>query len=111
MEDDFGLELAHHFFDADSIRDVADHRVQPELVVRVLELDRSHAGCSHGARTSQAGRLEPGDLAAKLGSDRTAGASHHDAPPSDEVSERGLIEPDWCAGEQIFDRGFQIAEA
>ena len=105
VEDDLGFELTHHLFDTNRIGDVADHRVQAEPLVRILELDTNRVQAVLVAlEHHQRGRLEPGNLPAQLGPDGSAGAGHHDATASDQVLERRRVEANGCAGEQVLDR-------
>ena len=105
MEDDLGPVLAHDLCEPRRIGHIADDRIQAELLPRVFELqpDRVQAvlvALEHHQRR----RLQPRDLPAQLGADRSAGAGHHDAPAADEVLQRIAREPDRRTRQEIFDR-------
>ena len=105
VEDDLRPVLAQDLVEPRRVGDVPDDRdTAPKCEPGPRAPSESRAGCSRSARTSQRGRLEPGDLPAQLGPDRSRprrspspAARQSDASPS-------RIEPDRRARQQILDR-------
>ena len=105
MEDDAWLVLGEDLVEAIAVAHRADQDLELELVaIEALELVLQLVGVVLiDVKDNQAGRLETGDLAAKLGADRTTAPGDENGLATQVAGDRARVEDDLVAAQEVLD--------